>query len=88
MELLVSVNFRGALAHFKIRVETSGICFATLERYDGDKYKSPPKEITLMRGVRQWTGSNDDQFLLFELGKAIDDRLRESPIEERGKYWK
>jgi hypothetical protein len=77
MEMITSVNFRGALAHFIIRRDSPGIYYADLVNYEGDESKGPPKGITLMRGIRQWTGSYQDDFLLLKLGQAIEDVLNE-----------
>jgi hypothetical protein len=83
MEMSAAVEFRGALAHFRIRKDNAGIYFAHLLRYEGNPFESPPEEITILRGVRQWTGSCNDDLLLSRLGKIIDEYLANTISHER-----
>ncbi len=78
MEIMTSVSYKGALAHFLIRRENPGIYYADLVNYEGEEKKRPPKGITLIRGVRSWSGSVDDDFLLLKLGKAVEEAYTNS----------
>ena len=78
MELEAKVNYGRGLACYRIRREAPGIYFADLAYYDGDPSRQPPAAISLIRGVRQWTGSCDDDSLLNEIGRIIERHLSES----------
>lgn len=73
MELNATVKYGGGRASFIVRKENPGIYYADLLYYDGDRKNSPPKKITLVRGIRQWTGSFNDPILLNEIGKIIEE---------------
>lgn len=73
MKLDAIVKHGNGRAHFKIRRENPGIYYASLVKYDGSWQFKPPEEITLVRGVRQWTGSHEDETLLSQLGKVIEE---------------
>ncbi len=81
MKLEARVNFGQGCACYQIRRDAPGIYFADLVFYDGDRSKNPPAAISLVRGIRQWTGSCDDDALLNELGRIIEIHLGEP---ERG----
>jgi hypothetical protein len=72
VELETKVIYKGGGARFLIRPETEGIYTALLISFTGESSQSPPGEITLVRGVRNWAGSIEDEILLGELGKFID----------------
>ena len=74
MELEATIKYRSSNALFKIQKESEGIFTATLLRFNGGNTIAPPVRITLVRGIRNWTGSTDDEILLGELGKFIDNR--------------
>lgn len=76
----VTVKHRGDHACFKILREGEGIYTASLLSYDGENTNTPPGEITLIKGVRCWTGSIEDKTLLSELGGFIDSL----PVEFEG----
>ena len=75
MEIVASFNYKGALAHFKLRKENSGIYYADLVSYEGDASNAPPDKLTIIRGIRQWTGSYNDDYLLFRLGEIIETHM-------------
>ena len=75
MEIAASFHYRGAMAHFKIRKENSGIYYADLFRYDGEASNAPPEKLTIIRGIRQWTGSYNDDYLLSRLGEIIEKNI-------------
>ena len=81
--MLAAVEFKGALAHFKIRKDNSGIYIANLTRYEGNPLDAPPEEITILRGIRQWAGSYNDDLLLSRLGKVIEDGLLDRVNQKR-----
>jgi hypothetical protein len=83
MEMTATVEFKGALAHFNIRKDNAGLYYASLTQYDGNPSEAPPEEITILRGIRQWTGSYNDDLLLSRLGKMIEDRLLNSIDKDR-----
>jgi hypothetical protein len=78
MELETIVKYGSGRACFKIRREDAGIYYASLVYFEGDKKTRPPQEITLIRGIRQWTGSHDSTELLNQLGKSIEDLYNRS----------
>ncbi|HEU4632995.1 MAG TPA: hypothetical protein VFS22_03360 [Flavisolibacter sp.] len=69
-------NFKGGLAHYKIVRDNVGIFNAYLERYDGKPENSPTPNIILVRGLRHWSGSINEQGLLDSLGEVIDRKTR------------
>ena len=73
MELNANVKYGNGSACFVIRKENPGIYYADLVYFDGSKKLEPPQKITLVRGIRQWTGSFDNPGLLNELGKVIEE---------------
>lgn len=72
MELETIIRYRSFAACYKIQNEAEGIFTANLMYHDGDDGHAPPEGITLVKGVRNWTGSVEDENLLSELGKFID----------------
>ncbi|HEU4903969.1 MAG TPA: hypothetical protein VFT06_14285 [Flavisolibacter sp.] len=66
------IEYKSGRACFRIRQESEGIFTAFLVSSDGEQGADLPKEITLVRSVRNWTGSVDDEILLRELGTFID----------------
>ncbi|RYZ61837.1 MAG: hypothetical protein EOO14_03910 [Chitinophagaceae bacterium] len=66
------IRYRSIAACYKVQNEAEGIFTANLLYHDGDTEQSPPEGITLVKGVRNWTGSVEDEILLGELGKFID----------------
>jgi len=72
VELEAKIKYKTGNACFKIQKDTEGIYTASLLNYDGENALSPPEGIILVRGIRYWTGSVEDEILLTELGKLID----------------
>lgn len=66
----VVIVYKGALAYYEIRQLRADVYNAYLKRYGG--YEKAPVDVTLVRSIRHWTGSVDDEGLLRELGQAID----------------
>lgn len=67
------IFYRGGDACYRIQQEAEGIFTAHLLSYSAvDAEDLPPYCITLVRGIRYWTGSVKDEILLSELGKFID----------------
>jgi hypothetical protein len=78
MDLKANVKYGNGFAGFEIRKESPGVYYASLVYFNGDGKKNPPREITLVKGVRQWTGSHDDTDLLNELGRVIEESCNDS----------
>ncbi|HEX6333959.1 MAG TPA: hypothetical protein VFZ78_07015 [Flavisolibacter sp.] len=77
MELKAVVAYDGGVAHYSVSPESTGLYQARLEKYEGSGDRTPPEELILVRGVRHWSGSTEQQVLLDELGRAIESRERE-----------
>lgn len=76
MELKAVVQFEGGLAYYQVSPESNGIYQARLLQYEGSLDKSPPMEVILVRGYRQWSGSYERQDLLNRIGDVIEERSR------------
>jgi hypothetical protein len=74
--MISHVRYRKGEACYTIKRESPGIYLASLMYYHGNNSQGPPPEITLIRGIRYWTGSFDDKLLLNELGKTIEQSFR------------
>lgn len=68
-------NYKGGLAKYNIIQENENVYHAILVKYDGKEDKTPPSNVVLIRSVRHWSGSIEDQNLLDELGVVIDRRV-------------
>lgn len=75
MEIMASVKFKGGITHYIIKSGNSGLYHARLVRHEGDLSEQPPNEITIIRGIRQWTGSYNEDFLIEKLGEMIEDAI-------------
>lgn len=73
MELETIISYRSKNACYKIQSESEGIFTANLLSFDGEDNLAPPAGITLVKGIRNWTGSVEDEVLLGELGRFIDE---------------
>lgn len=82
IELEANVKCGSGRACFKIRKENPGIYLADLSHFEGAQKELPPKQITLIRGMRHWTGSCDNEVLLNQLGKIIENFLAQSSLDE------
>jgi hypothetical protein len=82
MELEVTVSYGDGKACFKIVKENPGVYHARLLYFEGSKKLSPPKEIVLIRGIRCWAGSFEDDDLLNKLGKPIENFLNDAKANE------
>ena len=79
MELSAVVQYAGNLAHYTITPERAGIYQARLLKYeqmDGVAGVIPPASVALLRGVRHWVGSTEEQYFVDQLGNAIEQRVR------------
>ena len=72
VELEIMLRYRGGHVHYRLHEEAERIFTAYMVSFDGNSTNSPAEEITLVKGVRNWTGSVEDDLLLQELGKFID----------------
>lgn len=77
MKLETIVHYKGGLACFQINREAPGLYVANLLYFEGADANAPPSEITLIRGIRTWAGSVDDDILLNNLGYEIELDLME-----------
>ncbi len=66
----VVIVYKGALAYYNIVREKDDVYTAYLKNYNG--FEQPHSTLTLVKSIRHWTGSVEDDELLFELGKAIE----------------
>lgn len=78
MEVKAVVTYLGGMAHYHIIPEANGIYLARLIRYEGADVVAPPETVTLVRGARHWVGSTKEQYMVDELGKALEQRVRGS----------
>lgn len=76
MELTATVQFYGDPAHYTVSQEKEGIYNARLLSYEGPNIMAPPDNVILVRSVRKWSGSYNEQDFIEELGRAIDERQR------------
>ncbi|MGV3658158.1 MAG: hypothetical protein ACO1NX_09390 [Chitinophagaceae bacterium] len=77
MELTAVVQYLGDLAHYSITPESNGIYHARLIRYDGPDVVTPPENVILVRGARNyWVGSSAEPHFLDALGQCIEERVR------------
>jgi len=72
VELEALIQYRSSTACFRIHTEGEGIYTAYLISFNGQESQLPPDEITLLKGVRNWTGSTEDDVLLDKLGEFIN----------------
>jgi hypothetical protein len=72
VELETIIRYRNFSACYKVQNEAEGIFTANLLYHDVDEGQAPPEGITMVKGIRNWTGSVEDESLLSELGKFID----------------
>ncbi len=76
MELTAIVRYLGDLAHYSVTPESNGIYHAKLIRYEGPDVVTPPENLILVRGARNyWVGSTAEQPLLDALGQSIEERV-------------
>jgi hypothetical protein len=80
MKLEAIMKIEDAVAHFTVSHRGPGLYHAHLIRFNGNPDLAPPSRIILVRSVRQWTGSSDNQALLNNLGDVIDRAVSEAPI--------
>ena len=77
MELNISVSYLGAVANYKVISEHQYLFHAQLLSYDGSlDYSPPPANLVLVKGVRCWLGSFDQQGFINELGNAIEAKMQ------------
>ena len=83
MNLKAVVRYLGDWAHYAITPENKGIYHAHLTKYEGAEIVTPPEDILLVRGPRQWVGSYNERSLLDELGRCIEERMRAGEPNDR-----
>ena len=72
MKTDVTVKVANGLATYRIQMDRPGIYSARLQSFEGKPQYKPAESITLVRGVRSWTGSSDDSELLNALGQFVE----------------
>lgn len=72
MEMTIVLRYLGYPARYTISRESSGIYHAHLKAYEGPDGITPPKSLTLVRGVRGWIGSYNEPWFVAELGRALE----------------
>jgi hypothetical protein len=77
MELKTCVWYLGDLAHYAITPDSYGIYQARLLKYEGPDMVTPPENVLLVRSARNWVGSYEDSHFIQDLGRAIEERVRE-----------
>jgi hypothetical protein len=75
MEFEAVVPYGSGKAWYRIGRENPGIYHAELLTCDGTEKQQPPAAITLIRAVRGWIGSGNDEILINELGRLIEANL-------------
>lgn len=80
MELRTIMYVNGGEACYSLASDGRGMFQAMLLHYNGDPNGMPPQCITLVRGLRKWTGSSDNEQVLQYLGEVIDSAIQEAPI--------
>ena len=78
MELEALIKYRKRNACYKIQTESGTVFSARLLYFTGDDQQAPPTTITLVKGIRNWTGSVEDEILLQQLGRFIDQQSETS----------
>lgn len=71
-----SVPYWGSLAHYAITPDDFGIYHARLLKYEGPGGITPPQCFMMVRSQRRWVSSCEDEGLIKDLGRAIDQRTR------------
>ena len=74
----VVIVYKGALAHYNIVREKDDVYSAFIKSYNG--IDQPPPTVTLIKSIRHWTGSVEDDELLSELGEAIERYQRNTTL--------
>ena len=76
MSFNATIHHKGSVYIFEIRREAPGIYLAYWV-YSEDENIHFPGKITLIRGVRNWKGSIEDETALSRLGSSIEDYYTE-----------
>jgi hypothetical protein len=78
VKMEVIIVYKGALAYYMIVRERADVYSAYLKQYNGPQ--RPAECLTLVRSIRHWTGSVDDEDLMYELGRVIDRHQSIDPL--------
>jgi hypothetical protein len=70
MMMEVVIVYKGALAFYNVIHEKDNVYSAFIIKYDGQVQLE--STLTLVKSIRHWTGSVEDDELLFELGRSIE----------------
>lgn len=72
MDPIVSVLYKGSLAHFAVSRLRNEIFTVHLLKYQGHIVNEPPHEFTLNKEGRHWCNQSINQDLLDDIGLAIE----------------
>jgi hypothetical protein len=80
VKLNATIKIGEAKADFEFSPRGPGLYQANLKSITGRPSHPPPSTIILVRNVREWSGSCDDDNLINSLGRVIDQMARDAPI--------
>jgi len=80
VKLSTTIRIGKSRAEFELSPKGPGMYQADLKGIKGKPNQPPPSSIILVRNVREWSGSCDDDNLINTLGRVIDQMAREAPI--------
>jgi len=80
VKLNATIRIGQSRAEFELSPRGPGMYQADLKGIKGRPSQPPPSSIILVRNVREWSGSCDDDNLINSLGRVIDQTAREAPI--------
>lgn len=72
MDPIISVLYKGSLAHFAVTMLRTEIFTVHLLKYQGHIVNEPPHEFTLNKEGRHWHNQSINQDLLDDIGLAIE----------------
>lgn len=77
MPLKAVVSYWGSLAHYAVTPDNFGVYYARLLKYEGPGGITPPESLLMVRSLRRWISSCDDEGFINDLGRAIEQRTRD-----------
>ena len=76
VDFVTNIQYGKQQVCFRIYKESPGVYFAEHLHAKSESKKTPQQSITLVRGIRYWTGSSDDAHLHDLLGQAIEAHIQ------------
>src|SRR6476619_1959677 len=80
MKLRATIPLGNATADFELCKRGPGLYQADLISVEGKPEQTCPSSILLVRNVREWSGSCEDEALIDSLGRYIDQVSKFAPI--------